>query len=87
MSKIPPEAFAGAKEIDFTEELENWNEYKLEDGTFLKIKLVLRGVKRLAKYKPDGSPIYIINSINIVRTLDVPEELMEKIKASEVSPI
>ena len=73
MTKISKEAFTGAREIDFKDEKEYWNEYKLEDGTTLKVKLVLRGVKRLNQYEPDGTPIYAINSMNVVRAVDVPE--------------
>ena len=41
-----------AEDIDFTEIKEEWNEYSLSDGTTLKIKIVLHGVKRLKKWKP-----------------------------------
>ena len=87
MSKIPQDAFSGAKEIDFSEEQEYWNEYKLADGTTLKVKLVLRGVKRLNQYEPDGTPIYAINSMNVVRAVDVPSELKAKPKQPEVNPV
>lgn len=87
MSKIPKDAFTGAKELDFSEESEYWNEYRLEDGTILKVKLVLRGVKRLDKYEPDGTPIYVINSINVVRALNVPNEIKAKPKKSEMNPV
>ncbi|MCW4012166.1 MAG: hypothetical protein NWF07_04145 [Candidatus Bathyarchaeota archaeon] len=87
MAKIPNEAFTGAKEIDFSGEKEYWNEYLLEDGTTLKVKLVLRGVKRLEKYEPDGSPIYAINSMNVVRAVNVPNELKAKPKKSEMNPV
>ena len=87
MAKISKEAFTGAKEIDFKDEKEYWNEYKLEDGTTLKVKLVLRGVKRLNKYEPDGTPIYAINSMNVVRAVDVPEELKAKPKKPEMNPV
>jgi len=73
-----------AEEIDFTEEKEHWNIYKLKDGTTLKIKLILRGVKRLKKWNPDGSPIYLINATNIVRTVGTPKELKAKPKASSL---
>jgi hypothetical protein len=39
-----------AEEIDFDVEKEDWNIYHLKDGTTLKVKLVLSGVKRLKKY-------------------------------------
>ena len=87
MSKLPLEAFAGSIDLDFKEVEENWNSYTLSDGTTLKVKLVLRGVKRLKRFEPDGSPIYVINSINVVRALDVPEELKAKPKESELPPV
>ncbi len=51
------------------------------------MKLVLRGVKRLKRYEPDGTPIYVINSINVVRALNVPPELKAKPKKSEMAPV
>ena len=87
MSKISKEAFTGAKEVDFTEEKEYWNEYLLADGTTLKVKLVLRGVKRLEKYEPDGTPIYVINSINVVRAVNVPDDIKAKPKKPEMNPV
>jgi hypothetical protein len=87
LTSISPEAFQEAEEIDFVEDKEYWNEYKLADGTTLKIKLVLRGVKRLKKYEPDGTPIYVINSMNVVRAVEVPEKLKAKPKKSDMAPI
>jgi hypothetical protein len=76
-----------AEDIDFTEEKEPWNVYKLSDGTTLKIKLVLRGVKRLKKFAPDGNPIYVINATNVLRVVDVPKELRMKPKPSSFEPV
>ena len=87
MSKMPMEAFAGSVDLDFEEEEEYWNRYRLSDGTTLKLKLVLRGVKRLNRYEPDGTPIYAITSINVVRAVGVPEELKAKPKKSEIPPV
>jgi len=87
MSKLPLEAFAGSVDLDFTEVEEHWNSYDLSDGTTLKVKLVLRGVKRLRRCEPDGTPIYVINSINVVRAVDVPKELKAKPKESELPPV
>jgi len=81
------EAFVGSVDLDFKEVEEHWNSYTLSDGTTLKVKLVLRGVKRLKRFEPDGSPIYVINSINVVRALKVPEELKAKPKKSELPPV
>ena len=76
-----------AEDIDFIEEKENWNAYKLKDGTTLKIKLVLRGVKRLKKWSADGTPVYLTNTTNIVRGIDVPKQLKNKPKASSFEPV
>ncbi len=87
MAKLPLEALADSVDLDFEEVEEHWNTYKLSDGTTIKVKFVLRGVKRLKRYEPDGTPIYVINSINVVRAVNVPEELKVKPKESEMAPV
>ncbi len=74
-------------DVDFSEEQESWNIYKLSDGTTMKVKLVLRGVKRLKRYSPDGNPIYIIQTQNVVRTLNIPKEIKAKPKERTVKPV
>jgi len=67
------------EEVDFENEKEEWNIYKLADGTTLKVKLVLVNVVRSRdKYDSLGNPVYGINSQNIVKVLNVPEELKRK---------
>ena len=47
------------EEVDFENEKEEWNVYKLADGTTLKVKVVLVNVVRSRdKYDPLGNPIY-----------------------------
>ncbi|MBL7167740.1 hypothetical protein ISS40_03615 [Candidatus Bathyarchaeota archaeon] len=87
MAKLPRNALEGSVDLDFEETEEHWNTYTLSDGTTIKVKLVLRGVKRLKRYEPDGNPIYVINSINVVRSINVPPELKAKPKASEMAPV
>ena len=86
-SPITPEDVAAGEDIDFDEKEEHWNVYKLKDGTTLKIKLILVGIKRLKKHSPDGMPFYVVNSQNIVRAVDVPKELMAKPKESSFKPV
>jgi hypothetical protein len=78
---------AEAEELDWSESKEYWNEYKLTDGTTLKVKLILKGVKRLKKHSPDGTPIYLIMSDNVLRVLDVPKELKTRPKESTFKPV
>lgn len=86
-SPITPEDIAAGEDIDFDEKEEHWNVYKLKDGTTLKVKLILVGIKRLKTHNPDGLPIYLINSQNIVRAIDIPKELMAKPKESSFKPV
>ena len=76
-----------AADLDFSEEEEHWNKYKLSDGTTLKVKLVLQAVKRLKKHNPDGFPVYVIQSHNIVRALNVRDEFKVKPKKSTFQPV
>ncbi len=67
------------EEVDFDVLKEDWNSYKLKDGTTLKVKLVLAGVVRIPnKYDPLGNPVYMIKSTNVVRVMDVPEAYKQK---------
>jgi len=86
-SPITPEDLAQSDDIDFEEKEEHWNVYKLKDGTILKVKLILVGIKRLKKQNPDGTPLYLINSQNVVRAVDIPKELMAKPKESTFKPV
>jgi hypothetical protein len=84
---ISPDALVDSIDIDFVEEEEHWNVYKLDDGTKLKVKLVLRGVKRLNQFEPDGTPVYVINSMNVVRAVEVPPDIKAKPKKSTMPPV
>jgi hypothetical protein len=86
--QITPEDLAEAEDIDFEQEKEQWNTYKLKDGTTLLVKLVLLGVKRLKKWQPDGTPVYMINSQHVMRVINVPKELKGKpLKESTFKPV
>ncbi len=64
------------KEIGVEESKEYWNEYKLEDGTTLKVKHVLvRAGKSVDKPIPNsgGEPLYHIQTHTVVNTT-VPED-------------
>ncbi|MDP2899783.1 MAG: hypothetical protein Q8O47_02295 [Candidatus Bathyarchaeota archaeon] len=84
---IPTDALADSVDLDFKELEEHWNTYQLSDGTKLKVKLIVRGVKRLNQFEPDGTPVYLINSMNVVRALDIPESVKAKPKKSSMPPV
>jgi hypothetical protein len=83
--RITQKDLLDAINLDFDEEEEHWNSYTLEDGTTLKVKLVLRGVKRLQRFNPDGTPMYLIQSQNIVRTVNVADALLAKPRSGDRS--
>jgi hypothetical protein len=66
------------EEIAFKEIEERWNEYDLEDGTKLKIKLVLAKVIRTNEYNKEGDPIYVVNTQNLLH-VTVPEKFKKKV--------
>ena len=84
---IPADALNESVDLDFTEVEEHWNIYQLSDGTKLKVKLIVRGVKRLNQFEPDGTPVYLINSMNVVRAIDIPVEVKAKPKKSSMPPV
>jgi hypothetical protein len=46
---------------------EHWNEYLLGDGSVIRMKTVVTEVLRLdGKFDPEGNPIYILKSANVV---------------------
>jgi hypothetical protein len=59
---------------------ERWSTFRLGDGSTIKVKLVVKGAKRLNKYAPDGMPVYTVDTENIVKVVEVPEEL--KVRAN-----
>ena len=64
-----------AMDVDFETKNEDWNEYKLEDGTVLKFKTVVSSIIRTEDHDPmTGDPVYHVRSTNILR-VKVPEEL------------
>ena len=72
-----------AEVIDFKTDSEEWNVYKLEDGTTIRTKIVAmqisRGMDDQGKpyYLPNGEPLYNVrHSIQVVS--DVPDFMTKK---------
>jgi len=50
------------KELTFETIQEDWNEYKLSDGSIMKIKLVLVNATRTSLRDKRGQPVYLLNN-------------------------
>lgn len=67
-----------ATSIDINQTNEYWNQYLLDDGTVIKMKLVATKVFRVEnKYDNEGNPLYFVQSTNIV-SVNAPDSLKKK---------
>ncbi len=64
------------EEVEFEPLAERWNEYRLSDGTLLKMKMAITKIFRLDKYNDVGEPIYLVSS-NTLLSASVRPELMK----------
>jgi hypothetical protein len=60
--------------VDFDTIREEYNTYKLSDGATVRMKTVVTSIIRTQEFNPDGEPVYIVNSQNVL-VADVPDEL------------
>ena len=75
--RLPNGSEVEATNVDFETINEEWNEYKLEDGTVLKFKTVVSSIIRTENFDPmTGDPVYHVRSTNILR-VKVPDELKQ----------
>jgi len=59
------------KQVDFLTRKEDFNEYQLTDGKILRIKMVVTRIIRLeGETAPDGNPVYLLQSQNVVAPID-----------------
>ena len=57
--------------VDFLTRKEDFGEYQLADGKILRIKMVVTRIIRLdGETAPDGTPIYLIQSQNVVAPIE-----------------
>ena len=65
-------------EMEFEDLEEKWNEYKVKDGTKIRIKLVVARIVKTEEYNQEGDPIYFVNSQNIL-VANVPDNLKRRV--------
>lgn len=61
-------------ELDFRTIKEDWNEYEVEDGTKIKLKVIVGEIVRTNRFDHEGNPIYVVRSGNVL-LLKAPESL------------
>ena len=66
-----------AEDMEFKQAREDWNEYQVEDGYSVRIKLVVSSILKTGERDPQGHPVYIVQSTNIVKVLP-PETYSKK---------
>ena len=67
-----------ATPVSATSSAEHWNQYLLEDGTVVRMKLVATEFVRIdGEHDAEGNPVYQIRSTNVV-SLEAPEELRRR---------
>jgi hypothetical protein len=58
------------EEMEFTPKKEEWNIYKLEDGTIIKLKTIVTKIIKLnIRHPVTNDPIFSINSQNIAEAI------------------
>jgi hypothetical protein len=71
------------KAINFKTVEEAWSTYKLADGNYMRVKLIVVKVLKTDLIRPDGIPIYNFESTNAITVL-TPEQFIELSKSREV---
>jgi hypothetical protein len=63
-------------EIGVSESIERWTEVKLDDGSVVRLKVVVIGALRLdGRYDPEGNPVYTLKVNPIMAVVSAPEHL------------
>ena len=67
-------------DLDFRTLREEWNEYETEDGTRIRVKLVVSEIIRTDRFDHQtDQPMYVVRSGNIV-VVKAPDELKEELR-------
>ncbi len=67
-------------DLDFRTLREEWNEYETEDGSRIRVKLVVSEIIRTDRFDHQvDQPVYVVRSGNIV-VIKAPDELKEELR-------
>ena len=68
-----------AELMEIEETKENWSEYRLADGSIIRVKQVAMEIWRVDDmYDPEGNPQYVVKSAGIM-SVTAPETLKKKV--------
>jgi hypothetical protein len=78
---LPTGARAEGVEVQVDESTERWSEFKLQDGTILRVKAtVLSAVRVDGEYDPAGNPIYVTNISPVITLASVPDRFRRQVQ-------
>ena len=75
---VPGGPLVDGVEVPVEESSEKWSEYKLADGTTIRLKQVLMEIIRTEGYDPDGNPLYVVKAQPVLSVVDVPDRLKRR---------
>jgi hypothetical protein len=58
--------FVEGEELAFEPLKESWNEYRCEDGSYVRMKLVVSKIVKLDVVNEQGEPVYQVASANVL---------------------
>ena len=77
---VPGGPTLDAVDVSVDETSEKWSEYKLSDGTTLRLKQVLMEISRVdEQFDQEGNPMYVIKAQPVMAVVDVPDKLKRRV--------
>jgi hypothetical protein len=75
---VPGGPLVNGMEVPVEESTERWSEYKLEDGSIIRLKQVLLEIIRTEGYDPEGNPMYVVRAQPVLSVVEVPDRLKRR---------
>lgn len=77
---VPGGPFIDGVEVSVDESSEKWSEYKLEDGSVVRLKqVVLQIIRPDGQYDPEGNPLYTVKAQPVLSVVHVPDRLKKRV--------
>ena len=76
--QLPNGDWVNTLPVQINQSSEQWNTYLLEDGSVLRVKLVVTKVSRLENsHDTEGNPVYVFQSTNVT-SVEAPPNLKKR---------